>query len=280
MKWKIVCDSSCDLTSAVFLPGKLELEVIPLTLRVGQQEYRDDEALHVETLLRQMKEETGPSGTACPSPADFAAAFAGADCSLCFTLSGQLSGTCAAAHSGRRLALEEAPEKQIFVLDSGSTSGALVLLVRKARALIEQGVEDFSELCHQLQAAQKELRTVFTLETFDNLVKNGRMRPLLGNLLHTFGIHVVAEATREGTIHVVGKAKGESRTIKAMLDYMRQQKDCQDAEVVISHCANLDGAQRLKEKIQQQLPVRSVTTLACRGLTSFYAMEKGLIVAF
>ena len=40
------------------------------------------------------------------------------------------------------------------------------------------------------------------------------------------------------------------------------------------------GPLRLKEQILKDLPVRSVEILPCRGLTSFYAMEKGLIVGY
>ena len=50
--------------------------------------------------------------------------------------------------------------------------------------------------------------------------------------------------------------------------------------MVISHCQNLPGAMKLKELILRELPVRSVDILGCRGLTSFYAMEKGLILGY
>ena len=61
---------------------------------------------------------------------------------------------------------------------------------------------------------------------------------------------------------------------------MRSSKDCTGAEVVISHCENLAGAMRLKQVIQEELAVKSVDILSCRGLTSFYAMEKGLIIGY
>ena len=37
---------------------------------------------------------------------------------------------------------------------------------------------------------------------------------------------------------------------------------------------------KLKEQILADLPVKSVDIVSCRGLTSFYAMEKGLIVGY
>ena len=121
---------------------------------------------------------------------------------------------------------------------------------------------------------------MFTLENFDNLIKNGRMRPLVGTLLHTLGIHVIASGTAQGTIRVESKARGEERTWKAIAAYMAQSKDCTGAEVMIHHVENLKGAQRLKEIILRELPVKSVEIRATHGLNSFYAMEKGLILGY
>ena len=106
------------------------------------------------------------------------------------------------------------------------------------------------------------------------------MRPLVGTLLHTLGIHVIADATPQGTIHVADKARGEAKTYKAITALMKDSKDCTGAEVVLSHCENLTGAMKLKEQILADLPVKSVDIIPCRGLTSFYAMEKGLIVGY
>ena len=61
---------------------------------------------------------------------------------------------------------------------------------------------------------------------------------------------------------------------------MKASKDCTDAEVVISHCENLEGAMALKRQILADLPVKQVDLLSCRGRTSFYAMEKGRIVGY
>lgn len=280
MKWNIVCDSSGELSPAQLIPGKLDRKVVPLTLLVGDRSYVDDDTLDVEELLQAMARETGPSSTACPSPAAFVEAFEDADCSLCFTISGNLSGTYASAVTARDMVLENHPEKKIFVLDSCSTSGSLVLLDRKAQELIASGNEDFDDICRQLQACVDKQYTIFTLENFDNLVKNGRMKPLLGTLLHTLGIHVIADASPEGTIRVIDKARGEKRTLRNMISHMEKFKDCAGAEVIISHCKNLEGARKLKEQILQTLPVKSVDLYGCRGLTTFYAMEKGLIVVF
>ena len=281
MIWNIVSDSSCDLRMGDFKSERVRFETVPLRLQVGDREFFDNDALEVPELLAAMAAEKAASSTACPSPAAFAKAFEKGDRTICFTISANLSGTYNAALLGRDMVLEEHPEKQVCVIDSKATAGAMVLLIRRAKELMEADTEDdFEGICNQLRVYQAALRTCFTLENFDNLIKNGRMRPLVGTLLHTLGIHVIADATPQGTIHVADKARGEAKTYKAITALMRQSKDCTGAEVVISHCENLAGALKLKQQILEDLPVHSVDILPCRGLTSFYAMEKGLILGY
>ena len=281
MTWKIVSDSSCDLRAASFHSGSVAFEPVPLHIQVGSRTFVDDGALSVPELLEAMGAEKSAASTSCPSPAAFARAFESADRVVCITISSQLSGTYHAACIGREMALEEHPEKKIFVLDSRAASATCALLVRRAQALMEADPEaDFEEVCGQLRQYQATLRTCFTLENFDNLIKGGRMRPIVGTLLHSLGIHVIADATPEGTIHVADKARGVNKTYRAITSLMERSKDCAGAEVLIAHCENLEGALALKRQILQDLPVKSVELLSCRGLTSFYAMEKGLIVGY
>ena len=281
MIWNIVTDSSSDVLESSFVSDVVRFESVPLRIQVGATEYVDDDTLVIPEMLKAMDAEKSASSTACPSPAAFAKAFEAGDCTVCVTISANLSGTYNAAVMGREMVLEEHPEKKICIIDSKSTAGAMALIIKKAKELMEAGKpEDFDSICDQLRQYQAALRTVFTLETYDNLIKNGRMRPLVGNLLHTLGIHVVADATPQGTIHVCGKAKGELRTYRTLVQHMADSKDCTGAEVVIHHCENLAGAMRLKDVILKELPVKDVSFRSCRGLTTYYAMQNGLIVSF
>ena len=282
MVWNIISDSSCDLRMSSFHSGSVRFETVPLRLLVGEREFADDDTLSVPELLAAMEAEKSAASSACPSPADFVRAFERGDRTVCFTISSQLSGTYHAACIAREMVLEEHPEKQIFVMDSRSASAGVALLVRRARQLMEEAGEDgdFEAVCRDLRAYHASLRLCFTLENFDNLIKNGRMKPIVGTLLHSLGIHVIADATPEGTIHVADKARGTGKTYRAITRLMAASKDCAGAEVIISHCENLEGALALKHRILEDLPVSRVDLLSCRGLTSFYAMEKGLIVGY
>ena len=250
----LVSDSSCDLISGELNSPYARLTVAPMCLHVGGQDYLDTPELDIPALLSKLAHHR--SSSACPS-----------------------SGSYNAAMAARDLVLAEHPEKKIFVLDSRATSGAMILLLRKAAELAEQGLP-FEDLCAELQVCQKNTRLCFTLEHFDNLVNNGRMPPLAGTLLQTLGIRIVAEATAEGTIRVAKKARGEAHTARAIAQLMSDAKDCTGSHVIITHCQNPEGAERLRNAILDRLPVKAVEILPCRGLTSFYAMDKGLILSY
>ncbi len=275
----MVSDSSCDLRPGDLQGTHFQFHTVPLRIQVGQQEFLDEAGLSVPAMLAAMAEEKSAASTACPSPAAFARAFEQGEQTICFTISSGLSGTYNAAMMGRDLVLAEHPEKQIHVVDSRSVSGAMILLIRRAAELAESGA-DFETICREVEAYRPTLHTCFTLENFENLIKNGRMSPLAGTLLHNLGIHIIADSTPEGTIHVAAKARGVQRTYRAIARVMESTKDCTGAEVIITHCGNLDGAMALKAQLKKALPVGRVEILPCRGLTSFYAMNRGLIVTY
>lgn len=279
MTWNIVADSSCDLKASDIQSQQLHFEVVPLKIIIGEDEYIDGGNLSIPQLLRDMDACKTGSSTACPSPEDFKRAFETADCTICVTISSQLSGTYNAAVLGRDMVLEEYPDKQICVIDSKGASGMLALIVLRAQQLIEAG-KDFEEVCAALREYQASLRIAFTLSNFGNLIKAGRMSPFIGSVLTGLGIHVIADATPQGTIHVAGKARGESKTIKHIVHMMAEAKDVTGLPVLIAHCENLAGAMKLKQAILAELPVADVTLLNCKGLCTFYAMEKGLIVSY
>ncbi len=279
MTWNIVADSSCDLKASDIQSQQLHFEVVPLKIIIGEDEYIDDGNLSIPQLLQDMDACKTGSSTACPSPEDFKRAFETADCTVCVTISGQLSGTYNAALLGRSMVLEEYPDKQICIIDSKGASGMLALIVLRAQQLIEAG-KSFEEVSAALREYQASLRVVFTLSNFGNLIKAGRMSPFIGSVLTGLGIHVIADATPQGTIHVAGKAKGENKTIKHIVRMMGEAKDVTGLPVLISHCENLAGAMKLKQAILAELPVADVTLMSCKGLCTYYAMEKGLIVSY
>ena len=278
MTWNIVLDSSCDLLPQHAFKNA-NLKIAPLTIRVGDKEFVDDETIDVPQLLDAMDKEKSASSTACPPPNAFYEHFLTADNVICICITSNLSGTYNAAVQAAEMVKEEYPEKNIHVINSYNTAGGMVLLARMADQLIGEGVP-FDEMCRKLDKYVNEVRLVFTLEKFDNLIKAGRMKPLVGKVVAALGIHLIAQGSDIGTVELMFKVRGDDKTLEKMVDYMNEQKDMTGKPVVISHCNNHKMVERLKELIKEKCNTDDITVLGCKGLTSFYAMEKGILIGY
>ena len=279
MTWSIVTDSSCDLPANAFENSSLYFAKVPLKIIVGTTEYVDDETLNVNIMLGQMKTYSGASSSACPAPEEWACEFRKSDCTLAVAMTSALSGTYNSAVVAKNMVLEDNPEKKIYVLDSHTTAGGMVLILRKAEELISAGL-DFDEVVKQTEAYSNSLFLLFALGSYGNLIKTGRMSLVAGILATTLGIRAVASNTPEGEIKILQKPRGEERAILRIVELMGKMKDMTGQPVVINHCNNLKGALRLKELISHTCFTTKITILQTRGLTSFYTENGGLLVGF
>nr|MCR5824988.1 DegV family protein [Oscillospiraceae bacterium] len=102
--WRIVADSACDLFQKDVADETADFTTIPFSFQLDETTMTDTEDLDVPTLMDRMERCEKAARTACPSPGDWAAAFAGAKHCVALTISGALSGSLHSAQSGRTLA--------------------------------------------------------------------------------------------------------------------------------------------------------------------------------
>ena len=58
---------------------------------------------------------------------------------------------------------------------------------------------------------------------FDNLIKNGRMHKMAGFLAKALGMWGIGSASDEGRIVVEGKTRGSKRTVRTLVECMRER---------------------------------------------------------
>ena len=100
MTVRIVTDSSCDLRGDEV--ADLNIEVVPLSIRFGDDEYTDREQLSVDRFYELLASSDTLPETAAPSPGRFAESFqrhldAGATAIVCINISAALSATMQSA---------------------------------------------------------------------------------------------------------------------------------------------------------------------------------------
>ena len=217
MPVRIVTDSSSDLTDEeVAAHG---IEVVPLTIRFGEEEFEDRTGLTVEAFYDKLAASSALPETAAPAPGQFEAAFrkqqaAGADAVVCINLSSDLSATM---QSAQNAAKATAGDLDVRVVDSHSITSGLgtqVLLAAEAAA----GGASADEVVALVESLATRTHVVGALDTLDNLKKGGRIggaQALLGSLL---SIKPIVDIST-GKVEEAGKA----RTRKKALEFLRDR---------------------------------------------------------
>ena len=275
MPYTLVADSSCDLTKA--LRDEWGVKSVPLTLTLGEDSYIDDDKLDLPDFMARMRACKSRIGSAAPAPGQYADAF-GTDDVFAVTLSSNLSGSYASAMSGKEIAEESGAKVHVF--DSRSAAAGEVLILLKVRKLIQEGLQK-SEIIQKIENFIKEMSTFFVLDNIDNLYKNGRLNRITATLISTLHIRPIMGADREGNISLVSHVQGWKQVVKKLADTIEHTgRDTTGQSLVITHCNNVTFADALKEEIERRYHFSEVLVLPTRGVSSLYANEKGIIIAF
>ena len=270
----IVADSSSDLFQLEGVP----YAHVPLKIISAQREYVDEPGLDVYDMLEGLHQSKAPSSTSCPNAFEWKEAFGGADGVFAVTITSNLSGSCAAARAAAEDYREEHPEARVSVLDSLSTGPEMVLIIEKLRDLILSG-KDFDTVDGEIRAYMQRTHLLFSLQSLDNLARNGRVSPAVAKLAGMLGIRMVGRASSEGTLEPLHKCRGEKKTLATLFEEMKATGYC-GGKVRIDHCLNLRAAVELKELIVKEFAGAAVTVGTCMGLCSYYAEQGGLLVGY
>ena len=271
MAWMIVSDSSCEIRELKNPAPGVQFALVPFKIRVGEREYVDLATLNTQQMLQAMTDYNGASTTACPSPEEWAEYFLQADNVFALTISSNLSGSYNAAMAAREMVLEEHPEKKIFVLDTLSCSGALAGAAELANKLIGEG-QTFEDICFALEKFAESTHILFSLASFDNLAKNGRVSKVVG--------FIAGRRTSDGKIDFYFKTRGETRVLAKILEQMDEDNYDGVHPVLISECGNQTAARLLEHGILAKWPEAPVRIVPCSGLCSFYAQNQGIIITY
>lgn len=277
-KWKIVADSGCDYRQLRNLAPDTEFVSVPLTIQIDQEVFVDDEHLDIDHMMTVMEESKAAAGSACPSPQAYRAAFEGAENVIVLTITGTLSGSFNAARLASEMYLEDHTGANIHLIDSLSAGGELDLLVDEVNRLIGTGL-DFPQLVDAITRYQEQSKLLFVLAKVDNLVKNGRLNKLVGAVVGLLNVRMVGEASREGKLELLQKARGHKKSITAAFEEMKKA-GYQGGRIVMAHRNNAKFFQQFSDLVKASFPSAIIEEVATSGLCSFYAEEGGLLMGY
>ncbi|UUM61405.1 DegV family protein [Streptococcus suis] len=277
-KWKIVADSGCDYRQLAQLAPDTEFVSVPLSIQIGDQTFVDDASLDIDQMVSVMQSTSEAATSACPSTQAYEEAFAGAENVIVVTITGGLSGSFNAARVARDMYLEEHSHVNIHLIDSLSAGGEMDLLVDEINRLIGTGLE-FSELVDAITAYQERSKLLFVLAKVDNLVKNGRLSKLVGAVVGLLNIRMVGEASSEGKLELLQKARGHKKSVTAAWEEMKKA-GYKGGRIIMAHRNNDKFFQQFSDLVKETYPEARIEEVATSGLCSFYAEEGGLLMGY
>lgn len=235
---RVVTDSACDLTGA--RAEELGIEIVPLKIRFGGQEFVDREELTNDDFWRKVATADVLPETAAPAPGAFEERFrklaaGGADGILCLNLSARLSATMQAAELAARAVADEVP---VRVIDSLSVSMGLGMQCIRAAQLADSGAT-LDALADEAVDLARRTRLYATLDTLDHIRKGGRIgaaQALLGGVL---SIKPVIEV-RDGVVAEAGKVRTRSKSLRFLADKLGEANDPEQVYVFHAQAPDVD----------------------------------------
>ena len=277
MKFQILVDSSSDMNDDYLKDSDIGFKSVPLHIYIGEQEFIDDKNLDTSELMSTFYSSKEKAHTACPSPEAWLQYFDDAEYTFIVTMTDKLSGTYNSAEVAKK---SHKNKKNIYVFNSKATSGSLELIVDEIVRLINLGTE-FKDIVKQVEHFITTRNLFFILHRFDNLVANGRMSKFAGFMAKTLVIKPICSASKEGTIDIVHKSIGSLSAYKKLVDLMLARcEDYKNRKLIITHNNNQEDASTIKNLLLQKCKFKDIIIKAMRGLTSFYAQDKGLILCY
>lgn len=278
MSYKIIGDSSTDLTPTLKAQG--HIVTVPLTLQIDEEQIIDDDNFNQAYMLDAMKKSKHTLKSACPSPDAYLEHFDDADDIFVITLSSQLSGSYNSAEVAKNMYLEDHPDKNICILDSKSASVGQTLLAMRIQELMEEG-KSFQETCDIVAQYREEMATKFVLESLEVFRRNGRLSTVKAVICNTLNIKAVMTSRPDGSIDRVDQGRGMKKALEKMVETIKADMVDPEHKILgIAHCNNLERAEFTKKIILNQILFKDCIVVDTRGISSFYANDGGIIVAY
>lgn len=279
MKYKIVGDSSCDISKE--MEENMNISIAPLSFSLDGEEFIDDETLDLNDYLEKVGKSPNVPKSSCPSITDYLSRFEG-DHEWVFgvTISSELSGSYNSAMNAKAMFLEENPSKKAHIFNSFGASSVEVLAALKIKELADAG-EDFDNIVEKVEAFIDDSKVMFVLDNIDTLEKNGRLSVMKAKIVRALNLKLILKANQLGEIDMVGKARGIKKALKKMVQEMDKIGTVSSEKTfVITHCNALDRAEYVKEMAESMYNFKKIEIIKMRGLSSTYSNVGGIIVGF
>ena len=240
---QIITDSSAEFTEEE--AKELGIQIVPLAVVFGDTAYREGIDMQKDEFYKRLPTEF--PHTSMPSTDDFTRAYVqtGGEETLVILISSALSGTINTA----RLAARDGGFSKVHVYDSLAVTAILRIMVETACKHRDKSAEEVIAILDELRP---RIRLDACLDTLEYLYKGGRIKKgvaFIGNLL---GIKPLIEICKDGTVGMSGKAHGQKRALKSLVEKLKSAEVDPDYPVYFLQTDVEEPSRNVMEQVGMQ----------------------------
>lgn len=217
---KIISDSTCDLSEELL--EKYEVDIIPLHIVLGEEEYLDGKSITPDEIYQWSDANKATPKTSAASIDMTIEAFRpyveqGMEI-VCFSISSDMSTTV----NVMRMAAEElGAEDKIKIIDSANLSTGIGLLVIEAAIMAKEG-KNAAEIADKMEEMKPRVRASFVVDTLTYLYRGGRCGGLTAMAGGMLKLHpkIIVEA---GKMKPTEKYRGKMSSV--VLNYVKAMEE-------------------------------------------------------
>jgi len=217
---KVVTDSTADLPKEIV--EEYGIEIVPLTVRLGNKMFRDYYDLSPPQFFQMLKETDDFPRTSQPSVDEFVRTYTklgNKDDIVSIHISMDMSATAQSAS----VALRQLPGWKVTIIDSRTVSVGLGLMALEAAKAAKDGA-DIKEVLSLIEDLKSRIKIYFSVDSLDFLQKGGRIgraQGFLGTMLKIKPLLTVAD----GLVNPVERVRGSNRLISRIVELVKEEAD-------------------------------------------------------
>ena len=235
---RVITDSASDIPQHI--AEKLNIDIVPLTIRFGDEEFIDREELNAAQFWAKCKSAAMLPETAAPSPGRFQAAYEkakaeGADGVIVVCLSADLSAT----HQSASLAADAVADQiDVRVIDSRAVTMAEGMIAIDLAELAANGA-GLNQLEARAQQIVPKAGVCGTIDTLEHLIKGGRLKGAKAILGSVLSIKPLLEL-KDGVVAEAGRARTRSKAFATLVEAAKAAEPLERIAVSHGDAADID----------------------------------------
>lgn len=244
---RIITDSLCDLTMEH--AEKLNIDILPLTVRFGEQDYKCGIELSNEEFYEKLETSSDNPSTAAVNPYEFEEKFKSyidnGDDVVAILFSKHMSAT----YQSASIAAGNVDSDRLHLIDCENGAMGQALLIETAVAMRDKGLSA-DEITEKITELLPKTKTYIVIDTMEYLKRGGRISKsaaLIGGLMK---LHPVLQVVADGA-KPVDKVKGKKSCNAWLINKLLENPADTSYQLVIGHSNAPERAEAFKEQLRE-----------------------------